>query len=94
MVATLLNSAAGGIGKSMTHGQALKWIADIFEEPVEAIKPETLRSDIKAWDSLGTLTLMARLDEDCGILLTADDILQFKAVGDLLDMMKRHGQLM
>jgi acyl carrier protein len=77
----------------MTTEQALAWIADIFEEPVEAIKPKTPRSDIKAWDSLGTLTLMARLDEDCEILLNADDILLIKTVGDLLDMMKRHGQL-
>ena len=77
----------------MTTEQALAWIADIFEEPVEAIKPETPRSAINAWDSLGTLTLMARMDEDFGILLTADDLLQFKTAGDLLDMMKRHGQL-
>jgi acyl carrier protein len=77
----------------MTTEQALTWIADIFEEPAEAIKPETPRSAIKAWDSLGTLTLMARMDEDFGILLTADDLLQFKTAGDLLDMMKRHGQL-
>jgi len=77
----------------MTTEQALAWIADIFEEPVEAIKPETPRSAINAWDSLGTLTLMARMDEDFGILLNADDLLQFKTAGDLLDMMKRHGQL-
>ena len=77
----------------MTVVEALSWIANIFEQPLENITPEALRIDIETWDSLGTLTLMAGLDADFGILLTDEELQSLKSVNDILDVMRRNGKL-
>jgi acyl carrier protein len=77
----------------MNQTEALAWIADIFEEPLENITPETPRSALNAWDSLGILTLMARFDEDFNVQLTESELQELRSVGDVLDTLKRHGKL-
>ena len=72
----------------MSTDDALQWIAELFEEPVEKLSLETPRDDVPAWDSLGTLTLMASLDEQFGINLTADQIADLRTVGDLAGILK------
>ena len=73
--------------------EALIWIADLFEESVEDINPETLKEDIPAWDSLGVLTLMAELDENFGILLTDEEMQKLHKVNDIFDILRRDGRL-
>lgn len=77
----------------MTSQDAIAWLADIFEEPVANLTPESVRADIPAWDSLGVLTLMARLDEDFGILLVEGELQGLKSIGDVLELLRRHGRL-
>ena len=77
----------------MTLEEALSWIAELFEEPIENIKPETSKGEIGAWDSLGTLTLMAKRDEELNIQLKESDIENLKSVGDILRLMREHGHL-
>ena len=77
----------------MTTDEALEWIAELFEEPVENITPETPRVDIPAWDSLGILTLMARLDEDFEILLEEEEVQELRSVNDILEALRRYGKL-
>jgi acyl carrier protein len=81
------------MGRIMSLTEALLWIAETFETPAESIKPDTLREAIEAWDSLGALTLMARLDEEFDIVLSDDDLLNMQAVKDILDFFKSHGYL-
>jgi acyl carrier protein len=73
--------------------EALAWVADIFEAPAEKIRPETRRDEVEAWDSLGILTLIARLDEDFHILLTEEEIQELRSVGDILGLIRKHGIL-
>lgn len=77
----------------MTQTEAMAWIAQVFEMTSDQLTPDTHRENVAAWDSLGVLTLMASLDSDFGIVLTDDDIQTVKTVGDLLDVMRRHGKL-
>jgi acyl carrier protein len=77
----------------MTVSEALEWIANLFEESVENIKPETTRDEIDAWDSLGVLTLIAALDEKFNILMTEKEIDGLKKVNDILDLLRRNGKL-
>ena len=77
----------------MTTDEALEWIAELFEESVENITPETPRVDIPAWDSLGILTLMARLDEDFEILLEEEEVQELRSVNDILEALRRYGKL-
>jgi len=71
--------------------EILTWVADIFETPADGIRPETKRDEIDAWDSLGILTLIARMDEDFQVLLTEDEIQELRSVGDIIEVLRRHG---
>ncbi len=77
----------------MTVDEALAWIAELFEESADNISLETQRGDIDAWDSLGTLTLMARLDEDFEILLEEDEVQEIRTVSDIIAVLQKHGQV-
>ena len=77
----------------MTVEEALHWVAELFEEPVERITPATSKDDIEAWDSLGILTLLAKLDDELNIQLKEEDLEGLKSVKDILLLMKRHGHL-
>ena len=78
----------------MNEKDALNWIAEIFQEPLENISPNTLREDIPGWDSLGVLTLIAEMDENFDILLEEEDLEKLKTVNDLLDLLKNNGKLL
>jgi acyl carrier protein len=68
----------------MTKEEALGWVASLFEEEVEDISLDTPREEIPAWDSLGTLTLMAGLDEEFDIQLDENQIAELRSVGDVV----------
>ncbi len=77
----------------MTQTEAVAWIARVFETAPDQLTPDTHRDNVPAWDSLGVLTLLAGLDSAFGIVLTDEDIQAVKTVGDILDVMRRHGTL-
>jgi acyl carrier protein len=52
-----------------------------------------LRKDIPGWDSLGTLSLIAALDERFDIHLSEEDIEGMQSVADLLEILRRHGAM-
>ena len=77
----------------MTTEEALGWIAELFEEPLDAVHPDATAEEIPAWDSLGVLNLMAGLDDDFDIQLSDEEIQQLKTVCDILELFKRYGHL-
>jgi acyl carrier protein len=77
----------------MTQQEALAWVAEIFEEPVEKITPETLKEEIAAWDSLGVLNLMSAFDSNFNIQLPDGGIGKLMTVKDVLDVLGQHGIL-
>ena len=77
----------------MTQDDAIKWIAELFEEPIDHLTPETKRGDIPGWDSLGILNLMAGLDEGFSILLSESEISKLQTVEDVLSILRQHGKL-
>jgi acyl carrier protein len=77
----------------MTHREALKFIAELFEETPDRITPETSRDAIAAWDSLGILTLMSYLHSEFGIILSEGEIQSMKTVNDILVVLHKNGKL-
>lgn len=78
---------------SMSQREALKWIAVLFEESENQIQPETTREEIAAWDSLGMLTLMAGLNDKFDIVMTDNELQEFRKVEDILNVLRKRGQL-
>jgi len=77
----------------MTRDEALAWVATVFEEPPENVRPDTPRDEIGGWDSLGVLTLMADLDEKFDIRVSEKDMSAMTSVQDILDLLDRNGKL-
>ena len=74
----------------MTSQEALDWISETFEEPPGRIGLGTVREEIPGWDSLGTLSLIAALDERFDIHLSEQDIDSLQSVKDILELLRRH----
>ena len=72
---------------------ALEWFGEMFEEPTENLSASTNREAIAGWDSLGTLTLMAELDERYGIALDEDQLAGMTSLQDILNILEQHGVL-
>jgi acyl carrier protein len=79
--------------KPISLSEALKLLAETFDEPVDRIAPATLRDAIPGWDSMGALSLMAELDERFNIELTADASRSMARVADVIELLRHHGAL-
>ena len=77
----------------MKEQDAVNWIAEVFEEPIGRINARTLRKEIPGWDSLGTLSLIAGLDERFDVHLSETDIEGMQRVSDIIDILRRNGKL-
>jgi len=77
----------------MSPTEALAWIAEVFEEDLDCLNPETERKDIIGWDSMGVLALMAGLDNDFDILVSADDMQAMTKIQDILNVLEKNGKL-
>ena len=77
----------------MKAAEALNWIAEIFEEPAGRITASTARASIAGWDSLGTLSLIAALDEKFDIHVDEQEIENMAKVDDIFAVLRRHGAL-
>ena len=56
-------------------------LAELLE--VEEVKPTDVLADSPLWDSLTQLSLIAMLDSDYGVNLTAADLREIRTAGDL-----------
>jgi len=77
----------------MRTKDALHWIAGVFEEIPERVTVDTQRKAIAGWDSLGTLSLIAGLDERFDIQLSERDIEGMQNVNDILELLRGKGAL-
>lgn len=76
----------------MNQAEALALIAEIFECP-NNLTPCTQKHNVRGWDSMGVLSLMAEFDDRFSILLTQPQLEQMKTVDDILQILREHGHL-
>lgn len=77
----------------MNIQDALNWISEVFEESPGRIGASTARDAIPGWDSLGTLSLIAGLDEKFDIHLSEQEIEGMSSVEDIFAILRRQGAL-
>lgn len=71
----------------MTNEEKIAMLEDMLELDGGTLKPETVLADIDEYDSMGKLSLIVLMDDECGKKLTGEQIRQFKTVQDILDFM-------
>ena len=62
-------------------------LADMFDVDIEEIKEDVQLSDFEAWDSMSKLSLIVLMDDECGKVLTGEQILEFDTIGDIVNFM-------
>ena len=64
--------------------------ADIFKfnGPLTA---QTSRDDVPKWDSLQHMNLVMALEQNFGIALSMDEMIEIRSVQDITNILDRHG---
>jgi acyl carrier protein len=70
----------------------LERVSKVFSEVFEwdaQLSRQTAPEDVTGWDSLGHLKLVSGLEEEFGVRLEVDDIMEMTSVGRILDIVGR-----
>jgi acyl carrier protein len=71
----------------MDTARALQWLANVLAIQGRELRPDDTRATVAEWDSLGDLLLLSTLEEDLGIVISADDIAAIDSIRQILDLM-------
>jgi acyl carrier protein len=55
------------------------------------VSPATSRRDVPKWDSLQHVALVAAIEEQFGISLSMDEMVEIRSVKDICNILDRHG---
>lgn len=69
-------------------------LAAIFEDVFQHTDPLTRATspdDVARWDSLQHIALVRSLEEAFGIQLSMDEMMEIRSVGDIENVLRRHG---
>jgi acyl carrier protein len=69
----------------------LGWLASVFQEDAANLGFDRARDSIPTWDSMGTLLLIAELDDKLKITLTEDELKELTSIGDIVSVLARKG---
>ena len=64
--------------------------ADVFKYN-GTITPETSQHDVPKWDSLQHIALVTAIEQSFGISLSMDEMVEMRTVGDICNILERHG---
>jgi acyl carrier protein len=67
--------------------EKLKRLAELFEVEEEDLFPEKELNELDNWDSMMKLSLIVMMDDDFGKKLSANELRQFKTIGDIIAFM-------
>ena len=73
----------------MDRQKALQWITDALGVQDRVVTVDDTRNSVREWDSLGSLLLLSRLEEDHKIVISADDIAAIKSVQEICELLER-----
>ena len=66
-------------------------LARVLRLPPDQIRDDLTPHDVKTWDSLAGLVLVAELERTFNIVFTLSDVQSIRSVGDIKKIMARHG---
>ena len=75
----------------MTNIEKLKnAFVEGLEIPVEEVETATMES-VDKWDSIGQMSLVAMIEDEFGIELEPDEVMQFTSFAAGVEILKQHG---
>ena len=67
----------------------MELIAELFQVDAAQLSNETGPGDLPAWDSLGHVALMARIQERFGTHVPVEDAIEVESIADLVEILER-----
>ena len=64
--------------------------ADVFKFEGE-ISVQTSRADVPKWDSLRHIALVTAIEQNFGVSLSMDEMVEIRSVQDICNILDRHG---
>ena len=64
--------------------------AEVFAIPKESVTEALALRDIRSWDSMSHMILIARLEETFDVQFTGDEIADFRTFDDVARALERH----
>lgn len=75
---------------ALSYPDLVAIFADIFQY-TEPLTLETSADDIATWDSLQHIALIRTLEMTYSIRLSMDEMMEIRSVGDIENVLRRHG---
>jgi acyl carrier protein len=73
----------------MDTQKALEWITDALGVQNGVVTLDDTRDSLADWDSLGSVLLLSRLEEDHKLVISADDIAAIHSVKEICDLLEK-----
>jgi acyl carrier protein len=74
----------------MDTQKALEWLTDVLSVQGRQLTIQDTRNTVAEWDSLGDLMLLSRLEEELGIVVTADDVAMMSSIKEVFNVMEQN----
>ncbi|HEY0705190.1 MAG TPA: acyl carrier protein [Polyangia bacterium] len=75
----------------MKKADLQQWLGGVFQEDPASLGLDRARATIPTWDSMGTLLLIAELDEKLKVTLSEDELKELTSIGDIVAVLSRKG---
>jgi len=76
------------VDKAEIRARLERVFRDFFDDAGITLSDETTAGDVKGWDSIAHLYLIATVERDFGVQLDSRQILGLKTVGDLVRLLE------
>jgi acyl carrier protein len=77
------------MARTVEKQQLFGWLAGAFQMDAAEITMERTRDSIETWDSMGTLLLIAELDDKLHVTLSEDELKGLRSIRDIVDLLQR-----
>jgi acyl carrier protein len=67
----------------------LEWLTNVLSVNGRVLTPDDTRHTVSEWDSMGDLMVLASLEEDLKIVVSADELAAIGSVGELFALLER-----
>ena len=74
----------------MNTQKALEWLTDVFTVQDRTLNVDDTKMSVAEWDSLGVLMLLSRLEEDHGIIVSADEMAGIQSVKEIVALLEKN----
>ena len=76
---------------NVSQNDLFGWLARAFQVDAAELSLDRTRASMPTWDSMGTLLLIAELDENLHLTFSAEELQDLASIGDLVALLRKKG---